>query len=78
MRYFGAILLSDRCCSRSVSAGDRPITSAKSGPPKQPIDYRVRGMAGEHQIEGARLALGHAYGGGSQYISMWIVSGEQP
>ncbi len=35
-------------------------------------------MAGEHQIEGARLALGHAYGGGSQYISMWIVSGEQP
>jgi len=34
---------------------------------------QVRGMAGEHQVEGARKALGHAYGGGSQYFSMWIV-----
>jgi len=39
---------------------------------------QVRGMAGEHQIDGARVALGHAYGGGSQYFSMWIVSSEQP
>jgi acetyl-CoA C-acetyltransferase len=37
---------------------------------------QVRGLAGEHQVEGARRALGHAYGGGSQYFSMWIVGSE--
>jgi len=39
---------------------------------------QVRGEAGEHQVEGARRALGHAYGGGSQYFSMWIVGSERP
>ena len=39
---------------------------------------QVRGMAGEHQIDGARVALGHAYGGGSQYFCMWIVRSERP
>jgi len=39
---------------------------------------QVRGRAGEHQVEGARKALGHAYGGGSQYFSTWIVSDEKP
>jgi acetyl-CoA C-acetyltransferase len=38
---------------------------------------QVRGLAGEHQVDGARRALGHAYGGGSQYFSMWIV-GDAP
>jgi len=38
---------------------------------------QVRGQAGEHQVDGVRKALGHAYGGGSQYFSMWIV-GDQP
>jgi len=37
---------------------------------------QVRGLAGEHQVAGARRALGHAYGGGSQYFSMWIVGNE--
>jgi acetyl-CoA C-acetyltransferase len=37
---------------------------------------QVRGLAGEHQVPGARRALGHAYGGGSQYFSMWIVASE--
>jgi acetyl-CoA C-acetyltransferase len=37
---------------------------------------QVRGQAGAHQVEGAKMALGHAYGGGSQYFSMWIVSSE--
>ena len=37
---------------------------------------QVRGLAGEHQVEGVRRALGHAYGGGSQYFSMWIVGCE--
>ncbi len=39
---------------------------------------QVRGQAGDHQIDGARLALGHAYGGGSQFFAMWIVSDEAP
>ncbi|MFQ5697152.1 MAG: thiolase domain-containing protein [Myxococcota bacterium] len=39
---------------------------------------QVRGMAGEHQIDGVRRALGHAYGGGSQFFSMWVVSSDKP
>ena len=38
---------------------------------------QVRGAAGEHQVDGAREALGHAYGGGSQFFSMWVVGSEQ-
>jgi acetyl-CoA C-acetyltransferase len=38
---------------------------------------QVRGQAGEHQVDGVRKAMGHAYGGGSQYFSMWIV-GDRP
>jgi acetyl-CoA C-acetyltransferase len=39
---------------------------------------QVRGDAGEHQIDGARRALGHAYGGGSQFFAMWIVGSDKP
>ncbi|WP_232678784.1 thiolase domain-containing protein [Nocardioides sp. R-C-SC26] len=39
---------------------------------------QVRGQAGEHQVDGARRALGHAYGGGSQFFAMWIVGSEKP
>jgi acetyl-CoA C-acetyltransferase len=39
---------------------------------------QVRGLAGAHQIDGARLAMGHAYGGGSQFYAMWIVGEERP
>ena len=28
--------------------------------------------------DGARLALGHAYGGGAQFFAMWIVGREKP
>ena len=28
-------------------------------------------MAGEHQVDGAKVALGQAYGANSQYFSMW-------
>ncbi|NNE74740.1 MAG: thiolase domain-containing protein [Acidimicrobiales bacterium] len=37
---------------------------------------QVRGACGEHQVEGAKLALGHAYGGAAQYFAMWIASAE--
>ncbi len=39
---------------------------------------QVLGRAGEHQVDGARVALGHAYGGGSQYFSLWVVGSERP
>jgi acetyl-CoA C-acetyltransferase len=39
---------------------------------------QVRGTAGEHQVDGARRALGHAYGGGSQFFAMWVVGAERP
>ncbi len=39
---------------------------------------QVRGRAGEHQVDGVRTALGHAYGGGSQFFSMWILGSEKP
>ena len=39
---------------------------------------QVRGSADAHQVDGAKLALGHAYGGGSQFYSMWIVGKERP
>lgn len=39
---------------------------------------QVRGDADDHQVEGAKLALGHAYGGGAQFYSMWIVGSEKP
>ena len=39
---------------------------------------QVRGQAGEHQVDGARIGLGHAYGGGSQFFAMWVVGSEKP
>ena len=39
---------------------------------------QVRGMAGDHQVDGARKAFGHAYGGGAQYFAMWIVGSDKP
>jgi acetyl-CoA C-acetyltransferase len=39
---------------------------------------QVRGDAGAHQVDGARVALGHAYGGASQFFAMWVVGSERP
>ena len=40
---------------------------------------QVRGMAGEHQVpRPVRRALGHAYGGGSQFFAMWVVGADKP
>jgi acetyl-CoA C-acetyltransferase len=35
---------------------------------------QVRGRAGRFQVPDARAAIGHAYGGGSQFFAMWMVS----
>jgi acetyl-CoA C-acetyltransferase len=42
------------------------------------VAMQVRGQAGEHQVDGARLAFGQAYGGGSQFFSMWVVGSDKP
>ena len=39
---------------------------------------QVRGMAGEHQVDGVRTAVGHAYGGASQFFAMWVVRDSKP
>jgi acetyl-CoA C-acetyltransferase len=38
---------------------------------------QIREQAGAHQVDGAKKTLGHAYGGGSQFFSMWIL-GDKP
>jgi acetyl-CoA C-acetyltransferase len=35
---------------------------------------QVRGTAGEHQVDGAKVALAQAYGAAAQYFAMWIVA----
>ncbi len=35
---------------------------------------QVQGKAGEHQVEGAEVALGHAYGAMAQYFAMAVLS----
>jgi acetyl-CoA C-acetyltransferase len=70
-------------------AGDMPINPSGGVLSSNPIGasgmlrfaeaaMQVRGQAGEHQIDGARLALGHAYGGGSQFFAMWMVGSSKP
>jgi acetyl-CoA C-acetyltransferase len=39
---------------------------------------QVRGTAGDRQIDGVRRAVGHAYGGGSQFFAMWVVGADKP
>ena len=35
---------------------------------------QVRGAAGDHQVDGAKVALAMAYGANSQYFSTWVVA----
>ena len=39
---------------------------------------QVRGECGKYQVDGARRALGHAYGGGAQFFAMWVVTADRP
>jgi acetyl-CoA C-acetyltransferase len=69
--------------------GDMPINASGGVLSSNPIGasgmlrfaeaaMQVRGQAGEHQVDGARVALGHAYGGGSQFFATWLVTSEKP
>jgi acetyl-CoA C-acetyltransferase len=70
-------------------AGDLPVNASGGVLSSNPIGasgmlrfaeaaLQVRGQAGEHQIDGAATALGHAYGGASQFFAMWIVRNTKP
>jgi acetyl-CoA C-acetyltransferase len=72
-----------------IDSGDLPVNMSGGVLSTNPIGasgmirfgeaaMQVRGQAGEHQIDGARLAVGHAYGGGSQFFAMWVVGREKP
>jgi acetyl-CoA C-acetyltransferase len=39
---------------------------------------QVRGLAGEHQVDGARTALAQAYGGAAQYFAMGVLRSVKP
>ncbi len=39
---------------------------------------QVRGLAGEHQVDGARTALAQAYGGAAQYFAMGVLRDTPP
>ena len=42
------------------------------------VAMQVRGQAGEHQVATSARALGHAYGGGSQFFAMWVLGADKP
>ena len=42
------------------------------------VALQIRGQAGDHQIDGANLGVGHAYGGAAQFFSMWVLGGDKP
>src|SRR5690606_29557230 len=69
--------------------GDLPVNCSGGALSSNPIGasgmirfgeaaLQVRGMAGEHQIDGARTAVGHAYGGAAQFFAMWVVGADKP
>lgn len=39
---------------------------------------QVRELAGAHQVDGARRAIGHAMGGASQFHALWVVGKDKP
>jgi len=39
---------------------------------------QVRGLAGEHQVDGVRTALAQAYGGAAQYFAMGVLRDQPP
>jgi len=72
----------------NIDGGDLPVNCSGGVLSSNPIGasgmirfaesaLQVMGRAGEHQVDGARTALGHAYGGGAQYFAMWVVSADK-
>ena len=75
--------------STALDGGDLPVNCAGGVLSSNPIGasgtirfaeaaLQVRGLAGDHQVDDARRAFGHAYGGGAQYFAMWVVGADKP
>ena len=58
------------CCARTRSAPRACCASAR----RRSRSWAARAST---RCEGAKTALGHAYGGGAQYFAMWVVSSER-
>ncbi|KUJ65507.1 acetyl-CoA acetyltransferase [Streptomyces albus subsp. albus] len=76
-------------CGATALDGDLPVNPSGGVLSSNPIGasgmlrfaeaaLQVRGQAGDHQVDGARTALGHAYGGGAQFFAMWVVGAAPP
>ncbi len=72
----------------SFDGGDLPVNCSGGVLSSNPIGasgmirfaesaLQVMGEAGDHQVDGAKTAVGHAYGGGAQYFAMWVVSSDR-
>lgn len=72
----------------SIDGGDLPVNCSGGVLSSNPIGasgmirfaeaaLQVMGEAGDHQVDGARRAFGHAYGGGAQYFAMWVVGSDK-
>jgi acetyl-CoA C-acetyltransferase len=68
----------------SIDGGDLPVNCSGGVLSSNPIGasgmirfgeaaLQVMGLAGDHQVDGAKTAVGHAYGGAAQYYAMWVV-----
>lgn len=73
----------------ALEGGDLPVNCSGGVLSSNPIGasgtirfaeaaLQVMGAADDRQVDGARRALGHAYGGGAQYYAMWIVGSDKP
>ena len=67
----------------SIDSGDLPVNCSGGVLSSNPIGasgmirfgeaaLQVMGLAGDHQVDGAKTAVGHAYGGAAQYYAMWV------
>jgi acetyl-CoA C-acetyltransferase len=75
--------------STFIDGGDLPVNTSGGVLSSNPIGasgmirfaeaaLQVRGLAGEHQVDGVRTSFGHAYGGGAQYFAMWVLGADKP
>lgn len=75
--------------STNFEGGDLPVNTSGGVLSSNPIGasgmirfaeaaLQVRGLAGDHQVDGVRTAFGHAYGGAAQYYAMWVVGAAKP
>ena len=72
----------------SIDGGDLPVNCSGGVLSSNPIGasgmirfgeaaLQVMGLAGDHQVDGAKTAVGHAYGGAAQYYAMWVVGADR-